>query len=108
MNVYRYTNKDNNLKEREELMEEGRIFDAYQYKIQRSGAYKLIVHTSFDGVLQWHGCRSCTEWDRIPSAYAVVAHFRAWVENYTKEISTTLLQYSIPIREQIAKIKKSP
>ena len=93
---------------RETMLEEGRLFDAYQYRLgtYASGAFKMIAFDDFNGMLSIHVCFFCSAWKNIPLEYARVAHFKVRVKNGSYEHSSTLSQYSTLLREEIASIKQ--
>ena len=109
MGANRYTNKENDLSQREKMLEEGKLFDAYQYRLNTyaSGAFKMIAFNDFNGMLSLHVCFFCTAWKNIPLEYARVAHFKVMVYNGTYEHSTTLSSYSPLLRQEIAALKKN-
>ena len=90
------------------MLEEGKLFDAYQYRLSAhaSGAFKMIAFNDFNGMLSIHVCFFCTARKNIPLEYARVAHFKVRVYNGTYEHSTTLSSYSPLLREEIAVLKK--
>ena len=106
MGANRYTNKENNLKDREKMLDEGKLFDAYQYRLSTaaSGAFKMIAFDNFNGMLSLHVCFFC-KWMNIPLEYARVAHFRVRIFNGEYEYSTTLSQFSPSIRKETGSIK---
>ena len=58
MTANRYTNEQNDLAEREQCLDNGTLFDAYQYRLgtYSSGTFKMIVFDNFKGVLAVHSC----------------------------------------------------
>ena len=109
MGANRYTNKENDLSQREKMLEEGKLFDAYQYRLNTyaSGAFKMIAFNDFSGMLSLHVCFFCTAWKNIPLEYARIGHFKVRVYNGTYEHSTTLSSYSPLLREEITALKRN-
>ena len=99
-----YRNKENNLTLRERIMEEGQLFDAYQYRLKMGYGFKMIALSNFDGLLHVHECKYCKPW--VPSQTLMrYAHFKVRVYNGTEEFSSTLTQYSTALRKEILSMK---
>lgn len=104
----RITNKENNLTQRESILERGELLDEYQYYLnfKSSGAMKMIVLSTMDGFLNIHTCSNCSK-TYAPSPITKLAHFKSYVKNGSFSYSDYLSMYSVPFKKEIQLISSS-
>ena len=77
----RYLNEENDLSHRIEYLRNGTLFDAYPYLIGygESGAKKMIVRTTFSGILGTHVCQYCHTRNPVEPSIVKIGHFKVRV-----------------------------
>ena len=96
------TNKENNLTQRENILEKGALFNEYQYYLdfKPSGRMKMIVLSTLEGFLNIHTCANCSK-IYAPSSIVKLAHFKNIVKNGSFTYSNYLSMYSESLKNEI-------
>lgn len=100
-----YSNEKRNMNERESVLKNGTVFDAYQYRLdlESSGRRKLIIQSRFSGMLGIHWCAYCNS-EYLPLNLSRIAHFRSKRINGSYEYSSYLSRYTKPLQQSILRI----
>ena len=107
MTANRYTNVQNDLSEWEQCLDNGTLFDAYQYHLgtYSSGALKMIVFSNFKGMLGVHCCYFCNAWKMVPPYFARIGHFRRRVDDGRLQHNSFFTRYTQRFQQEIAFLK---